>query len=145
LFQNLMTENEKNDVQKSSLLTVFTIWNVMVGASILTMPYAFYNSGLIVGFFITFLSFFAQLRTCIYVTRSTDPTGDYYDTLRKYWGLKGVQTYLGFTVCVCEAAVIAYFMALTQLLYKCCLFLLNWIFSIKLESDTGTLSFGTFS
>ena len=79
-------QDKEEIVQKSSLLTVFTIWNVMVGASILTMPYAFYNSGLIIGFVITFFSFFAQLRTCIYVTRSTAPDGDYYDTLRKYWG-----------------------------------------------------------
>ena len=85
----------------------------MVGASILTMPYAFYNSGLIIGSVITFFSFIAQLRTCIYVTRSTNPEGDYYDTLRKLWGFKGVQIYLGFLVCVCEASIIAYFMAMT--------------------------------
>ena len=68
-------------VKKSSLITVFTIWNVMVGASVLTMPYAFYNSGFIIGFFITFFSYFAQARTCIYVLRSTQSEGDYYDTL----------------------------------------------------------------
>ena len=42
---------------KCSMTAIFTIWNVMVGASVLTMPYSFYNSGLITGIIITFASF----------------------------------------------------------------------------------------
>ena len=87
-----------SDKQKSSLVTIFTLCNVMVGASILTMPYSFYNSGLLIGFTISFLSFVFQMRTCILIVRSTLPHDDYYDTIRKYWGPVGFYLYVGGTM-----------------------------------------------
>ena len=76
---------------KCSMTAVFTIWNVMVGASVLTMPYSFYNSGLIIGIFITFASFIIQMRTCIYCLRVANDNADedYFDMIKNYWGKKG--------------------------------------------------------
>jgi amino acid permease len=56
-------EEEEIEVEKSSFTTVFTIWNLLAGPSVLALPYAYYNSGLLVGILITFLTYVASLRT----------------------------------------------------------------------------------
>jgi amino acid permease len=76
------------EVEKSSIISIFTIWNMMAGPSVLTLPFAYYNSGLAVGFLVTYLTYAATLRTCIYVKRTTEPGKDYFATVEKYLGTR---------------------------------------------------------
>jgi amino acid permease len=47
----------KQKEQPSSIATVFTLWNALVGGSIITMPYCFYTSGIVVGSVVSFISY----------------------------------------------------------------------------------------
>jgi len=40
---------------QSSLVTIFSLWNIMLGTSLLSMPWALQQSGLLMGVFMTFL------------------------------------------------------------------------------------------
>lgn len=108
-YENL----EEIEVEKSSFTTVFTLWNLLAGPSVLALPYAFYNSGLAVGIAITFLTYIASLRTCIYIKRTTFPDMDYFDTIRIFWGSKGYVFYSGAVVTLLTAANTGYFIIMT--------------------------------
>lgn len=85
----------------------------MAGPSVLALPYAFYNSGLFVGILVSFLTYVASLRTCIYIKRTTEPDGDYFDTLKKYWGPNGFRFYYGGVIILYIVSVCGYFIIMT--------------------------------
>lgn len=47
----------------SSISTIFSVWNTMVGSSLLTIPWAFSNSGILLGVFISFVTFIIAFYT----------------------------------------------------------------------------------
>jgi amino acid permease len=61
----------------------------MIGSGIVTLPWTFMQSGILVGIIISFISFVVSLRTCILVNRVCGPNDDFYDTAKKYWGTSG--------------------------------------------------------
>ena len=76
-------KNRMRDTKLSSIGTTFSCWNTMLGSGIVTLPWTFYHSGVILGTIISFCSFVASLRTCILILRLTGPKEDFYDTMRK--------------------------------------------------------------
>ena len=122
----------------------------MIGSGILTLPWTFYNSGIILGIIICFLSYLASLRTAILVLRITGPGDDFYDTMRKYWGTAGYYIAVIGTLCIIETACTAYFLIMAQMTYPNILALLKWIgdlFGTPLELPllTGAARFDQFS
>ena len=106
----------KSDVKiktNSSFVTIFTLWNTMVGSGVLTLPWAFYHSGLILGSVICFCSCLASLRTCIIIVRVVEPNDEFYDTMKKYWGLKGFYLSMVCTMLIVESACTAYFIIMS--------------------------------
>ena len=69
---------------------------------------------------------------------------EYFDTLYKYWGTWAY--YCGFisTLLIMVAAVCAYFVILSQMLYFITLALIEWIFRTHIEAVT-TADFSKFS
>ena len=45
IYKYLDTEDNKH----GSLVTIFSVWNAMVGTGLLTIPWAYANSGIILG------------------------------------------------------------------------------------------------
>jgi len=82
----------------------------MVGAGILTLPWAFSHSGIVLGLIVTFISFIVSLRTCILILRLTGPGDDFFDTTRKYWGTIGFLLMTVGNLTMVLAACISYFM-----------------------------------
>lgn len=116
----------------------------MIGSGIVTLPWTFYHSGILLGTLICFTSFLVSLRTCILVLRLTGPKEDFYDTMRKYWGKPGYLIAVIGTLAITMTACTAYFVIMAQMLYPNILALLNWIFKVKLPLQEGII-FDSFS
>ena len=113
-------EESKN----SSLITVFAIWNTMMGTSILSMPWLIEQSGLIssvvtfivMGVVCTFTAF--RVLTMQKRLRIPPPTHDFQnimrDVLSKHWEYFGIL----FSVAVLMGAMLVYWVLMTNFLYK---------------------------
>ena len=75
-----------NKGKHGSLTTIFSVWNAMVGTGLVTIPWAYSQSGLVLGILITFTTFLVSFFTCFLVIKSAGDDGDYTDTLKKYMG-----------------------------------------------------------
>jgi sodium-coupled neutral amino acid transporter 9 len=60
---------EKNVPQAGSLSTIFSIWNTMVGSTLLAMPWGFRQSGIALGCIVFFLVGIISYYTCTLITR----------------------------------------------------------------------------
>jgi amino acid permease len=105
-----MVPFKKKNGKLTSMETTFSCWNTMLGSGIVTLPWTFYHSGVVLGSIISFLSFAASLRSCIIILRLTGPKDDFYDTMRKYWGMPGYYVSMGGTLTVIMTACTAYYL-----------------------------------
>jgi amino acid permease len=108
-------------------MTIFTCWNTMVGSGIVSLPWTFQESGFLLGLIICIVSLFVSYRTCILMIRVAGNDKNYFDTLYKYWGKWAY--YCGFVsaLLIFIAAVTAYFINLSSMLYYIALALGDWI------------------
>ena len=79
--------------KSSSLVIIFSCWNTMVGSAMVSLPWAFSESGIILGILISFTSFIISYYTCALIIITAKDDSDYVFTLKKYYGMKG--WYLG--------------------------------------------------
>jgi sodium-coupled neutral amino acid transporter 9 len=99
----------------------------MIGTAVVSLPWAFQESGAILGLIITTASFLISFYTCklIIDMAGTDP--DYSDTLRKYYGKCGYYTGLISPALIIVGAVSVYFVIMTELMYPVLLAIYAWI------------------
>lgn len=65
-----------------SFTIIFTVWNNLVGASLITIPWAFSNAGLLLGTLIVFGSFLISFYTTWLIMKLTrDDEDDFTETL----------------------------------------------------------------
>lgn len=116
----------------------------MIGSGIVALPWTFGQSGFLLGLIICIIGLIISYRTCILMIRSAGNDPEYFDTLYKYWGKWAY--YCGFisTLLIMVAAVCAYFVILSQMLYFILLALIEWIFRTRIEAVT-TADFSHFS
>ena len=98
----------------------------MIGTAVVSLPWAFQQSGLGLGVIITFVSFLVSWYTCKLIVDSSINDKDYSLTLKKYYGKWGF--YLGL-ICPCVlivGAVIVYYVVMCQCLYPIVLCIISW-------------------
>jgi amino acid permease len=61
----------------------------MAGTGIVTMPWAFQQSGIILGVILTFIAFIISFYTCYLVIKTAGNDIDYTETLKRYFGKYG--------------------------------------------------------
>ena len=107
------TEEAKDGKKQSSITTIFTCWNTMVGSGIVALPWTFRESGFLLGLIICFIGLIISYRTCILIIRLAGNDNEYFDTLYKYWGKWA--SFCGYisTVLIIIAAVTSYFINLS--------------------------------
>ena len=81
----------------------------MLGTAVVTLPWAYQQSGLALGIIITIVSFFVSFYTCKLIVDSTGNDPEYQDTLRKYYGKPGYYAALIFPSILIIGALITYF------------------------------------
>jgi len=113
--------------KQTSIMTIFTCWNTMVGSGIVSLPWTFQESGFLLGLLICIVSLIVSYRTCVLMIRVAGNDKNFFETLYKYWGKWAY--YCGFisALLIFIAAVTAYFINLSSMLYYIALALGDWI------------------
>ncbi|CAD5221798.1 unnamed protein product [Bursaphelenchus okinawaensis] len=114
-----------NEGKQSSLVTIFSIWNTMMGTSLLAMPWALAQAGLGLGVVLMALMAFLALYTAYRVVQSPQgitlevetSAAEFSDVCRYYWGKKGEYTAVFFSIIVLFGGIIVYFVLMSNFLY----------------------------
>ncbi|CAJ0596766.1 unnamed protein product [Cylicocyclus nassatus] len=110
--------------KNSSIVTIFSLWNTMMGVSLISMPWALHQTGLFVGLFI----FIAMGVLCWYTTylivkspkklKHLDANNvEFTEVCREYLGRPGEVTAILFSIFVLSGAVLAYYVLMSNFLF----------------------------
>ena len=148
-----MKEPEESQTKKiSSLQTVFSVWNTMIGSSIVSIPYNVYCTGIIPTVFIGLLYGFICYLTCSVVVRLGGKEEDFAVVVYNYFfygfgpraAKFGKILQITFNLMINVGATFIYFLIINQNLYPCiCLFLK--IFGLDIDGEDITPYFDKFS
>ena len=68
---------------------MFCAWNAMCGTGLVTIPWVYQQSGIVLGIILTFVAFGFSFYTCFLVLKTAGNDIDYTDTLWKHFGRPG--------------------------------------------------------
>lgn len=85
----------------------------MVGSSLLALPWAFSESGIIAGVAICLVTFLVGFYTCRLMLASSIHDDDFSDTVYKYFGDWGWRLCMFFSLLLVFAAIIIYYEYMT--------------------------------
>nr|BBG43568.1 solute carrier family 38 member 9 [Dugesia ryukyuensis] len=132
---------------QSSFITIFSIWNTMMGTSLLSMPWAIQQSGFALGIFLMILVAGLAFYTAYLVLKSTENlplepgrtafTSDFSDACKFYLGRPGEIVSIIFSFLALLSGLAVYYVLLCNVLY-CAVNYLNGL--ISLNSITASLT-----
>ena len=85
----------------------------MVGSGLVTLPWAFQNSGFLLGLIISIIGVLICYRTTILMIRTAGNDDEYFHSLYKFWGNWAYYLGLFSTLLIILAAVCAYFIMMS--------------------------------
>ena len=91
-----------------ALTNIFSCWNSMVGTGLVTIPWAYYKSGIILGILLTIFAFTVSFTTQYMIMKTAGTDLDYTDTLRKTFGPAGWYFGMGVFVVMLFIPIILY-------------------------------------
>eukprot|EP00937_MAST-01D_sp_MAST-1D-sp2_P001179 g1179.t1 len=100
--------------RQSSLATVASIWNTMIGSTLVTLPYGFAQAGMLVGTAVVLLMGSVCCYTCVLVIRHGSKFPDFTDFTRHYFGRRGQVLAMVASVLVLTGALVAYHILMAQ-------------------------------
>ena len=146
-------EESKNISKKiSSIQTIFSVWNTMIGSTVLTIPYSVYCAGIIPTIFIGLLYGFVCYLTSAVIVRLAGKEEDFAVIVYNYfyYGFGPKSAKIGkilqitFNLLMNTGATFIYFLIINQNLFPCiCLFLK--IFKIDIDATDLSPHFDRFS
>ncbi|XP_078657020.1 neutral amino acid transporter 9-like isoform X3 [Branchiostoma floridae x Branchiostoma belcheri] len=110
--------------KQGSLITIFSIWNTMMGTSLLSMPWALGQAGFVLGLVIMVVMAGITLYTCYRVIKSVDGVDqegevlEFSDVCRHYLGRWGEGCSVFFSLSALLGAMIVYWVLMTNFLYN---------------------------
>ncbi|KAK2157177.1 hypothetical protein LSH36_196g03032 [Paralvinella palmiformis] len=122
--------------KQSSLVTIFSIWNTMVGTSILSMPWALEQAGFACGISLMCLMAAITLYTAYRVMKSPELAGvhchgdsgvEFSDIAKIYLGKWGEYTSVIFSLITLLGAAIVYWVLMSNFLYHSVTFIYNQV------------------
>ncbi|XP_069912815.1 neutral amino acid transporter 9 isoform X4 [Oryctolagus cuniculus] len=129
--------------KNTSLVTIFMIWNTMMGTSILSIPWGIKQAGFTTGMCVIMLMGVLTLYCCYRVVKSRTmissldtTTWEYPDVCRHYFGSFGQWSSLIFSLVSLIGAMIVYWVLMSNFLFNTGKFIFNFIHHIN---DTDTL------
>ena len=78
--------DQLSESKTGSGVIIFACWNTMVGSAMVSLPWSFQSSGIVLGLIVSFTSFVISFYTCSLVIMTTKKDSDYIFTLKKYYG-----------------------------------------------------------
>lgn len=117
----------------------------MAGTGIVTMPWAFQQSGIILGVILTFIAFIISFYTCYLVIKTAGDDIDYTETLKRYFGKYGWSFGMTCFIVNLYVPILLFFQLLAQNLFPILLAIIE-IFtggnrSISLAPDWSQFSY----
>jgi hypothetical protein len=76
---------------QSSTVVIFSVWKTMVGTAVMSLPWAYQESGFVLGLIITFVAFLISFYTCKIIVDASKHDLDYSLTLKKYYGKQALR------------------------------------------------------
>ncbi|XP_076875828.1 neutral amino acid transporter 9 [Brachyhypopomus gauderio] len=129
-----------------SIVTIFAIWNTMMGTSILSIPWGMKQAGFTLGIITVILMGLLTLYCCYRVLKSTQSipyvdTSDWEfpDVCKYYFGAFGKWLSLFFSMMSLIGAMVVYWVLMSNFLFNTGKFIYNYVHNISM-SDT---EFGT--
>ncbi|KAF7635347.1 hypothetical protein Mgra_00005171 [Meloidogyne graminicola] len=117
------TDFKDSNGKQSSMVTIFSIWNTMVGTSLLAVPWALQQAGLVLGIFLMLVMAAIAFYTAYRIVQSPTSlaletsTPDFSDVCKFFWG-KWLEYFSVFSsVSVLVGGVILYFVLMSNFLY----------------------------
>ncbi|XP_064336754.1 neutral amino acid transporter 9 isoform X4 [Camelus dromedarius] len=141
--------------KNTSLVTIFMIWNTMMGTSILSIPWGIKQAGFTTGICVIMLMGLLTLYCCYRVVKSRamissvdTTTWEYPDVCRYYFGSFGQWSSLLFSLVSLIGAMIVYWVLMSNFLFNTGKFIFNFIHHINdtdailstNDSNPGTVS-----
>ncbi|XP_005998499.1 neutral amino acid transporter 9 [Latimeria chalumnae] len=122
----------------SSIITIFTIWNTMMGTSILSMPWGIKQAGFTFGILITFLMGLLTLYCCYRVVKSRQAiplidtsNWEFPDVCKYYFGPFGHWSSLAFSMVSLIGAMVVYWVLMSNFLFNTGKFIHNHIYDLN--------------
>eukprot|EP01137_Pigoraptor_chileana_P004653 Opistho-2@46592 len=108
---------------QSSIVTIFSIWNTMIGTSLLTMPWAIQQAGFALGLICVLLMGLLCLYTCTLVVKhgsklATKRDVEFPDICRHHLGDRVYYVAVGFSMLTLIGAMIVYWVLMSNFLFK---------------------------
>ncbi|XP_022100230.1 sodium-coupled neutral amino acid transporter 9 homolog isoform X2 [Acanthaster planci] len=110
--------------KQGSLVTIFSIWNTMMGTSLLSMPWAIQQSGFLMGLILLVGMAGLTLYTCYRVVKSVQrlESGgklvEFSDVCREYLGRPGEYAAVFFSLAALLGAMIVYWVLMSNFMYS---------------------------
>uniref|UniRef100_A0A8C3VMB6 Neutral amino acid transporter 9 n=1 Tax=Catagonus wagneri TaxID=51154 RepID=A0A8C3VMB6_9CETA len=124
--------------KNTSLVTIFMIWNTMMGTSILSIPWGIKQAGFTTGMIVIMLMGLLTLYCCYRVVKSRamissvdTTTWEYPDVCRYYFGSFGQWSSLLFSLVSLIGAMIVYWVLMSNFLFNTGKFIFNFIHHIN--------------
>ncbi|XP_025748171.1 neutral amino acid transporter 9 isoform X1 [Callorhinus ursinus] len=124
--------------KNTSLVTIFMIWNTMMGTSILSIPWGIKQAGFTTGMCVIVLMGILTLYCCYRVVKSRamissvdTTTWEYPDVCRYYFGSFGQWSSLLFSLVSLIGAMIVYWVLMSNFLFNTGRFIFNFIHHIN--------------
>ena len=130
-IENITKEPKPDSKKISSFQIVFSIWNTMIGSSIVSIPFNVYNTGIIPTIFIGLLYGYICYLTCSVVVRLGGKENDFAVVVYNYFyygfgkraAKVGKYVQIIFNLMINIGATFIYFLIINQNLFPCiCLF-----------------------
>ncbi|XP_061657845.1 neutral amino acid transporter 9 isoform X2 [Syngnathoides biaculeatus] len=129
-----------------SIITIFAIWNTMMGTSILSIPWGIKQAGFSLGILILIFTGLVMLYCCYIVLKSPKaiPYADtsdweFPDVCRYYFGKFGQWSSLVFSMVSLIGAMVVYWVLMSNFLYNTGQFIYNYAHHINTsDSEFGT-------
>ncbi|XP_059213581.1 neutral amino acid transporter 9 [Centropristis striata] len=129
-----------------SIITIFAIWNTMMGTSILSIPWGIKQAGFTLGILILIFTGLLMLYCCYIVLKSPKAipymdTSDWEfpDVCRYYFGKFGQWSSLVFSMVSLIGAMVVYWVLMSNFLYNTGQFIYNYAHNVNVSDST----FGT--
>ncbi|KAF2901699.1 hypothetical protein ILUMI_04489 [Ignelater luminosus] len=149
LIRKNLDYEDSDDIESpkthSSLVTIFAIWNTIMGSSLLAMPWGMEKAGLFPGVFLNILVAGICLYTCYLLLRVNEDHGligqnnEVSDLCRMLLGRWAEITAKIFSLVVLIGALIVYWVLMSNFLYHSVHFLYGYILSVDdfpIKNDT---------
>ncbi|KAM9307273.1 neutral amino acid transporter 9 isoform 1-T2 [Pholidichthys leucotaenia] len=129
-----------------SIVTIFAIWNTMMGTSILSIPWGLKQAGFTLGILIVILVGALMLYCCYIILKSTKSipsldtsTWEFPDVCKYYFGKFGQWSSLVFSMVSLIGAMVVYWVLMSNFLFNAGQFIYNYAHNISSpDSEFGT-------